>query len=816
MIEFNKEQKEIINSIFGAYLINAPVGSGKTSILSERIIRVMEEGVKPEEILTLTFTNRATEEIKERLRDKIENQEDFESLLIKTFHSFCVYFIKSEINNLEVSNHFQIIDDDDQVEIVKSILSKWPKLFVENRRDIFEVLNKIQKYRLSLLEIEMGHNIPLYEISSELLSFSEKYQKRMKEENFLDFNELVLITLRALGLNKEIQERWSDKFKFIQLDEFQDTHVSEYLVIKELAKKHKNISLIGDIDQTIYGFRDSRPLFLSKLFKKHFHPVKSLSLSFNYRSSSELLKVFMSVLENMDKAETKKLEAFNKKKEANIDDIVNIFQAHNIEEEASWAVDNIKKIKKEKPSAKIVVLTRINNLIPDIATIFKKNDIPFFTLDQFSFLKSQVVKDLLAYVKILLDKNHFFSAKRVIKRSKYDIDRETLKEIKRKGSPVALKLSDFLDFGNYNFPEPFFELLKEKKNGRIIVLDVETTGVNFVEDEIIQIYAREIVNSEIGKEFHFYLKNKKPVDSSYSVHKISDEFLRKNGHSPKKVLKDLKDFIGDSIIVGHNVLFDLKMIKENSFKQGIEFNCNNYYDTLDIARRILDLPSYRLSYIAEELNFKTATHKADDDVGATIDLLFYLIEKLEKSSEDRIDLWEEFKDLFFNLSQDIHRWKEKAFELRPADFLDYLYTESGLERFYSKKDDYLKREKSLKRLKSFFQERDNKELKAESSLWNLINLSSSIKNIDFVFSKREIIPIITVHQAKGLEFDYVFLLGMNEGLFPFYRSDNMEEEKRLFYVALTRAREKIFLSYSRFKRFDQKASKSSFLNLIGF
>jgi DNA helicase II / ATP-dependent DNA helicase PcrA len=814
MIEFNKEQRNIINSIFGAYLINAPVGSGKTSILSERILRAMEEGIKPEETLTLAFTNRAVEEIKERLRGKIEEQGKLDSLVLKTFHSFCVYFIKSEIDNLEVSNNFQIIDDDDQVEIVKDILSKWPKLFVEKKGDVFNILNKIQKHRMSLLEIEMGHNISLYRISPELLSFSEKYQERMKEENLLDFNELVLITLKALALNKEIQERWSERFKFIQLDEFQDTHISEYLVIKELAKKHKNISLVGDIDQTIYGFRDSRPLFLSELFKKHFHPVESLSLSFNYRSSPQLLKVFMSVLKNMDKPETKKLEAFNKKEEINMGDVVSVFQAHNIEEEASWAADNILKIKREEPSAKIAVLTRINNLIPDIAAVFKKNDIPFFTLDQFSFLKNQVVKDLLAYAKILLDKNHFFSAKRVIKRSKYSIDREILKEVKREGSPLFLKLSDFLNFDNHNHSEPFAELLKEKKDGRIVVLDAETTGVDFAEDEIVQIYAREIVDSELGKEFHFYLKNEKPVGSSYSVHKISDEFLKENGQDPKKVLEDLKDFIGDSIVVGHNVLFDLNMIKENALKQGIEFRFNSYYDTLDMARRVLDLPSYRLSYIAEELNFKTATHKADDDVGATIDLLFYLTERLEKSSEDRKLLWARFKDLFLDLSRDIHKWKEKSSELRPAELLDYLYSESGLDRFYSEEDDYIERKKSLENLKNFFQERDNKELKAESSLRSLIDLSSSIRNIDFAFSKKGAIPIITVHQAKGLEFDHVFLLGMNEGLFPFYRSDNIEEEKRLFYVALTRAREKVFLAYSRFKRFDQRTSKSEFLDLI--
>ncbi len=814
MINFNLEQQQIINNIFGAYLVNAPVGTGKTTVLTERIVKALELGIKPDEILALTFTNRATDEMKTRIKSRIDDKNIFDALTISTFHGFCAYFLKAEFQVASLSSDFLILDEEEQKELAKSILENNKKIYFSDDKKILGFLDEIYKYRLSLLQVEMGHNIKVKAISPDLIVFGEEYRRQMLEQNSLDFNELVFLTLKILTSNQEVAERWSNRFRFIQLDEFQDTHISEYLVIKELAKKHKNITLIGDIDQTIYSFRDSQPIFISKLFKDHFKPVKEFNLTINYRSNPNLIKAFMSVLNNMENPKTKEMVANNN--DDKIEKNIKVFRAYNFSEEVSWVIDNIKKIREKDSRAKIAVLTRTNNVVEKVADIFLNNNISFLTIDQYGFFKRQEVKDIFSYLKILFNKSDLLSAKRLIERPAKNIGEETLKKINASGRECGLNLSDFLNFKNYNFIEPFDQLLINSQQGRIIVLDTETTGINPLNDEIVQIYAREIIKGQLGKEFHFYLKNTKSVGSSYFVHKLSDDFLRDNGQDPKKILSDLKKFIADSPVAGHNIMFDLNMIIENAKKYNLEFNFKTYYDTLDLARRLLDLDNYKLSNIAKKLNFKSATHSADDDVAATIDLLLYSVDRLKQSTEKRIALWNKFKTKFITTAVAISNWEKQIDKLRPAEFLDYIYLESGLKDYYEKDKNADQRFKSFSTLKMFFNDKDDVDLSSRNSLYNLIRFSSLAKNIDFLGLEQGRIPIVTIHQVKGLEFDYIFLIGLNEGLFPFFRSDNEEEEKRLFYVALTRAKQQVFLSYSNFEYRDRERlmTKSRLLNLI--
>lgn len=813
-MELNSEQRNIVNNIFGAYLINAPVGTGKTTVLTERILEAINQGVKPDEILALTFTNRAADEMKSRIKEKIDDKNIFDALTVSTFHAFCVYFIKMESKKIGISTDFLIFDEEEQVELAKNILNEKNKIFVDKSRDVLNILDDFYKYRLSSFQIDIGHNIPLKKINPEILLFGEEYLKKLKELNALDFNELVLVVLKLLFQNKEVNDRWSNRFRFIQLDEFQDTHISEYLVIKELAKKHKNVTLIGDIDQTIYSFRDSRPVFISELFRNHFKPVKEFSLNINYRSDPELIGAFISVLNKMEEARTKELNSeFNKKKSGE-DKPIKIFNGYGFKEEVLWAIENIKKIKTTNNKSKIAVLTRSNFLIGKVSEIFSENNISFLTVDQYDFFRRQEIKDIFAYLKILLNKSDLLSAKRVIERPAKNIGDETLKKIKDEGQDCGINLSDFLNFKNYNFKEPFSELIKEKNNGRIIVFDTETTGINPAKDNIVQIYAREIINGQLGEEFHYYLKSDKSVGSSYFVHKISDEFLQEKGSDPEKILLAFKEFVGNSVVVGHNITFDINMVRENSKRYNLNFEFKNYYDTLDLSKRFLNLDNYKLGNIAKKLNFQMATHSADDDVATTIELLMFLSNKLEKTSFAREAVWNKFKAKFIGLSSDINNLEKQIDKLRPADFLDFIWKESGLSNYYEKDDSFEQRKKSYQTLKTFFENRDDLDLPNRTSLYNLIHYSGLVKNIDFLGIENGKIPVVTIHQVKGLEFDYIFLLGLNEGIFPFFKTDNYEEEKRLFYVALTRAKKKVFLSYSKFNYYNYPVAKSRLIDMI--
>lgn len=817
-MEFNSKQKEIIDSVKGAYLVSAPVGTGKTTILTERIIKALQSEIAPEEILCLTFTNRAADEMRERIRARINDKKIFDQITISTFHGFCAYFIRAEAKELNLPADFTIFDETEQVETLKNILEDYPEFDLtgnggyKNNFNIYEFKEKLYKRRESKLEIQIGCDVIGPSDDKILDEINAKYLKILAEQNSLDFGELVLLTIEGLYKNKKLREKWAKKYKLIQLDEFQDTHLSEYLVVKELAKIHKNITLIGDLDQTIYSWRGSEPKFIKELFKSHFSPVKELNLEINYRFSKGVLDAVTSFLNNLENKETKKIESLN------TDDgekCVNVFGGYNLSEEVDFIVNNIKSLREKEPKARIAVLARANYLIGLVANIFKDKGIAHVTVDQYDFFRRQEIKDVYAYLKIIFNKYDLESAYRIVQRPGRGIGAKTLEKIREDGSKIGIRVSDFLDFKNYNFKEPYANLISEHKKGRIIVLDTETTGTNVLRDEIIQIYAIEVVDGKPGKDFHFYLKNTIPVGTSEVVHGISDEFLKENGRNPLDVLKELKKFINNNITVGHNVNFDLNMISENSKRLGLDFQFSEYYDTLDIARRIVTSENYKLNTLSEKFGLTTATHDARDDVLATVGLMGVLVTRLLPNTQKRAEIFSKFSPKFIALATQINSWQKKSTTLRPSELLNVVWEESGLKDFYFEDKDQTKRFESIATLSKLFCDKDDSERPGDLVLRELIRFASLVRDIDFLGLEQGKVPIVTVHQVKGLEFDYVFIVGVNDYKFPIRRQgSDLEEEKRLFYVAMTRARKKIFITYSQFNDFGNPQSKSPFIDYI--
>lgn len=813
-MNFNEQQKKIIDSIFGAYLVSAPVGTGKTTVLTERVAVAMEKGIKPEEILCLTFTNRAAEEMQQRIRRRIGKKEAVDALTIKTFHGFCAFFIKAEAKRIGINSDFVIFDDDEQVEVMGKILENFPGVIAGGfgeKRQISDLIERLYKYRLNQLEREIGCDLPVEGLDKILLEINEKYSDELKSQNALDFNELVLLTMKTLYLDKELKSKWSKRYKFIQLDEFQDTHLSEYLVVKELAKTYKNFSLIGDLDQTIYGWRGSEPFKIVAYFKSHFAPVEEIHLEMNYRFNKHISSAVKSFLTSFKKASTKKMECFDSG--AGDEKCVEVFAGYNLTEEVGRIIEKVKALRASDPDAKIAVLLRTNPAINRVAEIFAKNNIAHVTVDKYDFFRRQEVKDVYAYLKIIFNKFDLESAYRLVQRPARNIGPATVNAILEEGAPVGLKVSDFLNFKNYNYIEPFANLIGKWNAGRIIVLDTETTGTNVLKDEIIQIYAIEVINGQPGKDFHFYLKNTIPVGNSADVHGITDEFLRENGREPAGVIKELKEFINNDVISGHNVNFDLSMIAENSKRKGIDIEFKEYYDTLDIAKRLVDSENYKLNTLAKLLGLSSATHDAKDDVLATVGLLGVLTEKLKARHLQRVELFSRYSKKFIQLSGLINSWQKIAREKRPAEALEFIWQDSGLKDFYGADKDCERRFKSIETLAGIFKERDDLDRQADIVLRELIQFASLVRDLNFLGLEKGKVPIVTVHQVKGLEFDYVFIAGVNEFRFPIYKSD-VEEEKRLFYVALTRARKKIFISYSNFDDYGKPMGKSSFIGYI--
>ncbi len=811
-MNFNEQQQKIIDSVFGAYLISAPVGTGKTTVLAQRVISAIKAGVAPAEILCLTFTNKAAEEMKTRLRQCLADVSQSGEVVINTFHGFCAYFLKAESKALGLTADFVIMDEDEQAAVMNNLLADYPRApIAREKRAILDLLERLYRYKITQLEIAIGYQVEPVNLPAQLVELGQKYEQVLLQQNAVDFNQLVYLTLRALYLDDELKNKWSRRFKFIQLDEFQDTHLSEYLVVKQLARVHKNLALIGDLDQTIYGWRGSKPKYIAELFKTHFAPVTKLNLSINYRFNPQLLAAIKSVLQNFKQQNTKELTGASAAEGP--EKCVQLFAGYNFAEEATSVVSQIKDLRAREPKATIAVLARANQPISDLAEIFAKENIAHITVDQYNFFRRQEVKDIYAYLKIIFNKFDLDAAYRLVERPARAIGQATLNKIRAEGNPVGLKVSDLLSFKNYQLTEPFAPLLDAFAHGRIVVLDTETTGVNFQTDEIIQIYAVELINGRAGEEFHYYIKNQKPVGTSEQVHKLSDQFLRENGHEPKEILGKLKNFVGQAIVVGHNVNFDLTMITNNSARYGLNFQAADYYDTLDLAKRFVQSENYRLSTLAKNLNLASATHSADDDVAATVGLLEYLINLARTGTSKRRELFQEFSKKFVVLAKMIEDWQALITKVRPAEALNKILDDSGLREYYAKEPDSNKRLKSFDALAQLFAQKDDPQKPSNVALQELINYASLVKNLDFLGLEQGKVPIITVHAAKGLEFDYVFLVKLNEFHFPMYKAD-FEEELRLFYVALTRARAGVYLSYSQFDGFGRPMTPSRLIGLI--
>lgn len=798
-MEFNSEQLEIINRRQGAYLVAAPVGTGKTSVLVERVaLSLSEDKLSASEILCLTFTNRAAEEMRARLKIRLSDPNIFADIAVYTFHGFCAWFLRQEAKSLGLSSDFVIIDETEQSEILSRLTVNLPGADLWKRRDLMNLSENFYQYRLAQLLFELGIRTSEPAAPQEpWLSLMNNYLKTLTDQNSLDFNDLVLMTLRALYKDEVLLDKWSRLFKLIELDEFQDTHLSEYLVIKQLARFHKNIALVGDFSQTIYGWRGSKPVDIADYFKSHFAPVIELSLSQNYRSEPEILQAAKAVLSG---------EKFKPSGKVKID------ERSDITDESLKLVEQIKQIRLTEPDAKIAVLLRTNGYINRLAEVFEKNNISHLTVDQYNFFRRQEIRDALAWLKIIYNKHDQEAMRRVILRPGGQIAPAALNTVNTAGRQMGLGLADLLDFSNYKRQEPFEELLTAWKTGRVVVLDTETTGIDTRRDDVVQVFAQEIVNGAPGKQYHQFIRPSKPVGSSFYVHRLDDEFLKKNGRPPIEVYKELIDFVGDSLIVGHNVSFDLNILMSQASRLGLLWKQEKTADTLDLSRRFLKSSSYRLSVLAKQFNLAKATHSADDDVAATVGLASLLVEKLSEDMAGRRKLFASLNRDFIALATRLARWKLLIQSERPVTALNRILEESGLLEYYSQERNAERRLKSIDTLRELFASQDDLRLEPFESLSRLINYGSLVKNIDFLGLDQGRVPIVTIHQVKGLEFDYVFMPLVNEGIFPSFIKDNdFEEEKRVFYVGLTRAKKGVFLSYSLVDDYGRPQSKSRLL-----
>ena len=602
----NKAQQEAAAHIDGAMLILAGAGSGKTKTITTRLAYLIDEvGIPATNTLTLTFTNKAASVMRTRALNLLTHNAGQNPLLC-TFHKFGLMFLRLYIERLGRKNDFVVIDTDDAKKILKNLLNDDEKLSVST------ILNHISAYKNELASVEdafkeldfiQGFEREKYQ---KIARYYKAYQEMLLRLNFVDFDDLLLLSYNILNADENFAKEQSAKYHYIMVDEYQDTNELQFQILQKLCTTHENIAVVGDDDQSIYAWRGAKIENILN-FQKQFHNVKLVKLEQNYRSTSLILDAANSLIEHNKRRLGKTLIST---KETGQD--IELLQSYDEKDESQKVCVAIKGLLKEgiKPS-EIAILYRVNALSRALEEALMKAQLPFKILSGMRFYERAEIKDIIAYLRFLLNHNDDFSLKRIINKPKRAFGETSFKKLQSKAKELNL---------------PLFETL------------CALQGTKFF-------------SAKLDKEMATFTNAIMQLSQIDDLRLLLDEF--------EKLIK-LKDF---------------------------------YKDSTDGDERVRNI----------------------DEFYANV--------------------------------------KERA---------------------------------------------DKGEIASINELLNEISLQSEQDEVE-----GECVYLMSIHASKGLEFDAVFIVGLEDGFFPILSEDgDIEEERRLAYVAITRAKKRLFLSTtnSRFYR----------------
>jgi len=417
----NPAQREAATHIDGPLLILAGAGSGKTKTLTTRLAYLIGEvGIDPLNTLTLTFTNKAAKEMRYRALNLIE--ENMSSMpLLCTFHKFGLLFLKFHIEKLGRANNFVIIDSEDRKRILKRIAK-------DNNIDlnISFISSEIAKYKNSLLttqEINSKAELPDYK---KIAKIYEEYQNEITENNLVDFDDLLMLTYQILKEDDKLRIKTSDRYRYIMVDEYQDTNELQFKLLELLASEHNNLCVVGDDDQSIYGWRGANIRNILE-FANYFKNTKTVKLETNYRSTKPILKAANDLIEHNTQRIGKKLTSYKGEGA----DVV-LFHSLNEAREARAIAREIKELlDKGVPSSEIAVLYRINALSRSLEEGFTKEGLAFKLVGGMRFYDRAEIKDIISYFRLFANPHDDFSLERVINKPKRAIGKVSIDKLKK-------------------------------------------------------------------------------------------------------------------------------------------------------------------------------------------------------------------------------------------------------------------------------------------------------------------------------------------------------------------------------------------------
>ena len=690
--KLNPQQREAVETAEGPVLILAGAGSGKTRVITYRIAHLIESmGVMPESILAVTFTNKAAAEMGERVA-KLTGGMSIAKPVLATFHSFCVRVLRRDIEHLRItsatgtpighSKSFVIYDESDQQSLVKAAMRR---LGLDDKqltpRNVLGRISWAKNHMLDPQEVYLNSNDPKTE---RIAHIYEIYRKELLKANALDFDDLLLETVRLLKSVSEVRDYYNRRFRYVLVDEYQDTNRPQYELMRLLGQSHQNVCAVGDEDQSIYSWRGADIRNILE-FEQDFPNAKIIRLEQNYRSTQNILEAASAVVSNNIKRKGKNLWT-SRQGGAKIA----FYEAPDAENEALFVADRLAKYLREaghEGDARAAVLYRLNSQSRLFEEALRRYQLKYHVVGGLSFYERKEIKDMISYLKVIQNPDDTISLLRVINTPARGIGKTTLDTLER----LALE-----------------------------------TGMS------IWSVMREAIRREIP---------------------------------PPRALAALKSF--QELIEDARAMLD-----------------GNYVERMSMA---VELPDGEGAELAE-------------DAAAAFDPLAF-----DFGSDEEGHHFPAAGDMAANASEPDRSGANSPDAVIPAvgaaELLKFLIDRTGYIRQLEDEDS----PESQSRIENL-RELVNAALDAKDrgeTLDQFLDHAALVADAD-QYDERSAITLMTLHAAKGLEFPLVFLCGLEEGLFPHSRTllapDDIEEERRLCYVGMTRAMDTLVLTRARYRR----------------
>ncbi len=835
----NPQQREGVEHTDGSVLILAGAGSGKTRVITHRIAYLIEKGISPDAILAVTFTNKASKEMGERV-EKLIGHSSLARPTIATFHSLCVRILRRDIealrtNGVGLTKTFAIYDESDQQAIVKSALKRLG--FDDKQLKPRVALGRISWAKNHMIDPQEYFLASTNPLEERIAHIFEVYRSELAKNNAMDFDDLLLETVRLLKVSTETRERYNRRYKYLLIDEYQDTNRPQYELMKLLGGAHGNVCVVGDEDQSIYSWRGADIKNILE-FEKDFPDTKTIRLEQNYRSTQVILEAAGAVVRN--NLQRKGKELFTTREGGSM---VGFYEAPDGENEALFIGDRIQKYLREVGQsggeAKCAVLYRTNSQSRLVEEALRRYAIQYHMVGGFSFYDRAEVKDILSYLKLVQNPHDSIALNRVVNSPPRGIGKTTMETLERIALTTGISTWDAILRATEDQLLPA-RALTALNGFRRLILDARAMlGPDFGEQLATDALGTAKPHAEaaanyLDTEFTGTEENASTAnpadDSSFDT---SFNFNFDFGGDEAAWTEERSTLAPENSSVPTNVL-DFPQQTQEDDDTSFDF-ASSHEDEEDLDA---DTASAVNTFFGSGTAFNPFAPKDAADDGAS--------KPQQVSATGRQDLGMDTPPIAFNpfeaASRADKRTGKKVTSL--ADRFDDLRSKAApivempapansspetstrvdgfrapgdpatlpeLIKFLNDRSGYIKGLETEGTPEAFSRIDNLKELanaaqdaqERGETLAEFLDHAALVSDTDQIKSDARV-TLMTLHAAKGLEFPLVFLCGMEEGLFPHSRTlqdpTGLEEERRLCYVGMTRAMDTLILTRARYRR----------------